>query len=276
MTDPTPYGLVEMTNAAYHASVGYSKSHLDKVADSELSYWHHYLNPDRKPAEQSDDLVLGSATHSAVLEPDLFSKEFLVLPDLDLRTKNGRAERDAFVAAHPGASIITVDQRETALAIATAVRRHPVAGRLFVGGRAEQSYFAMDRETGETIKCRTDYFIESAGMIVDLKTTKDASDDGLGKAVANFRYDLQPPWYQDVFEALYDEAPPYWVFVFVEKTPPYNINVVYPTPDQIAAARVVARRDFLKILECKRTGVWRDYATEIKPMPIPAWYLKNR
>lgn len=276
MIDPTPFGLAEMTNAAYHASVGYSKSHLDKVAISELSYWHHYLNPDREPTDQTDDLILGSATHSATLEPDLFNDEFKVLPDLDLRTKAGRAERDAFKAAHPGATIITVDQRKTALAIAAAVRRHPVAGRLFQGGKAEQSRFAVDPETGGTIKCRTDYFIETAGIITDLKTVKDSSNDGIAKSIANFRYDIQPPWYQDVFEALYDEAPPYWVFVFVEKTPPYNINCVYPTPEQIAAARVVARRDFLRILECKRTGIWRDHTTEIKPMPLPGWYLKNR
>lgn len=264
-----------MTNDEYHASAGYSKSHLDKIADCPRDYWHHYLNPDRGPEEQSPDLILGSAIHSAVLEPDLFKSQFLVLPDLDLRTKKGREERDLFVANNPGAAIITVEQRETALAVRDAVHTHPVASRLLRRGAAEQSWFAVDPETGEQIKCRTDWFDDGAGLIVDLKSTKDASPDGFGKSAANLRYHLQPPWYQDVFEAEFGAAPPWWVFLAVEKVPPYKIGIYYPTPEDIQLGRQMARRDFMRIIDCKRTGQWPDYATEAKPLMLPGWYKRS-
>lgn len=263
-----------MTNDAYHAAPGYSKSHLDKIADCGLAYWHHYLNPDREPDEDTPATLVGSACHTAVLEPDLLDSAYKVLPDLDLRTKAGRAERDAFKAAHPGAVILTVDQLATAKAVRDAVYRHPVAAKLFRGGRAEQSFFAIDPETGELVKCRTDYFRPEAGMIVDLKSCDDASPAGFGKSVANYRYHLQPPWYQDVLEALYGEAPPYWVFVAVEKVPPYKIGVYFPTLEDIALGRRQARRDFLRILECKRTGNWPDYGDKVQALQLPGWYRR--
>lgn len=268
-------GLVQMTNAEYHAAPGYSKSHLDKIADAPLEYWHHYLNPDRQPEEPARALVVGNAIHTAILEPDLFKSAYLILPDLDLRTKAGRAERDAFIAAHPGATVLTVEERDTALACGTAVRRHPVVSRLFKDGVAEQSYFTVDRETGELIKCRLDWFRDGAGMIVDVKSTDDASEEGFGKSIANFRYHVQQPWYQDVLRQEYGEAPPYWAFLAVEKKPPYKIGLYYLTADDIDLGYRLARRDFLRILECKATGYWPDYATEAKPIALPGWYKRR-
>lgn len=278
-------GLVEMTNDEYHAAPGYSKSHLDKIADCPAEYWHHYLNEDRKKAaedgeaeaaeEKREELVQGSAIHTAILEPDLFPSTYMVLPDLNLRTKAGRAERDAFIAAHPGREVLTVEQHNIAIACQNAVRRHPVASRLFREGQAEQSWFTIDKETGELIKCRTDWLNASAGMIVDVKSTKDASPAGFGKSVANFRYHLQPPWYQDVFEQEFGEAPPLWVFLAIEKKEPFKIGLYYPTPDDIEMGRRQARRDFMKILECKRTGSWPDYGHEVQPLQIPGWYKRT-
>lgn len=276
-TQQTPVyrGIVEMTNAEYHASPGYSKSHLDKIADAPIDYWHHYLNPDREPDVQTPAMVQGTVIHTAILEPDLLYSAYKVLPDLDLRSKAGRAERDAFIAAHPGATIITLEQLDTAKAVRDAVHRHPLASKLLAQGRAEQSFFAIDPETGEQIKCRTDWFNDGAGMIVDVKSTDDASPSGFGKSCANFRYFLQPPWYQDVLRAAFGEAPPWWVFLAVEKKPPYKIGLYFPRPDDIELGRQIARRDFLRILECKRTRQWPDYATEVRPMELPGWYVRR-
>lgn len=280
MNTDTLRGYVPMTNDEYHAAPGYSKSHLDKIAESPADYFHHYLAPKPAPEEGDEEaeepkesraLVLGSAIHTAVLEPDLFDASYKILPALNLRTKAGRAERDAFIAAHPGATVLTVEERKTALDCATAVRRHPVVSKLFARGQAERSYFTIDGETGELIKCRLDWFNDTAGLIVDLKSTDDASEAGFGKSAANFRYDLQPPWYQDVLRQEYGEAPPYWAFVAVEKTPPFKIGLYFPTPDQIEVGYRLARRDFLRILEHKRTGIWPDFAYEAKPLAIPAW-----
>ncbi len=112
---------------------------------------------------------------------------------------------------------------------------------------------------------------DSGAMALDLKSTKDASPAGFGKACANFRYTLQPPWYFDVLDAAFGEHPQHWVFIAVEKVPPYPIGIYFAEQDQIERSRLVARRDFQTIIDCKRAGVWPDWGLTPTPLQLPAW-----
>lgn len=268
---PHPLGLVEQSNDAYHSGPGISKSHLDKIASaSPKHYWHHYLNPDRERDEPTPALVLGSAVHSIILEPDLFTGEYVANPGIDRRSNAGKAEYAAFIAENAGKTILTDDQMQTCLAIRDAVHTHPVAAGLLRGGASEQSFFGIDSETGELIKCRTDYMV--GDMIVDVKTTEDASPNGFGKSAANYRYPLQVAWYHGVLDAAFDHHPPYWVFLAVEKSPPYAIGIYYPDAADVQRASVAARRDFLRIVEHRRSGQWPDYGVEALPLALPTWW----
>lgn len=281
-TDTTPaetaphelHGIVQMTNDEYHAAPGISKSKLDDIADCPLRYWQRHINPEREPEEPTASLVLGDAIHTAVLEPDSFASRYMVMPPFNLRSPKGREERDHWLATEAkGASVLTVDQRDTALAAATAVRRHPMVSRLLTGGAAEQSYFVRCRRTGALKKCRLDYFHEGAGLIVDLKSTDDASPAAFSKSVHNYRYHVQQGWYQrEVLADLWGEAPPHWAFVALEKAPPYAIGVYYLEPEDVDRGVMLARRNLETLLECQRTDVWPDYASAgAMPLPMPGW-----
>lgn len=268
---PHPLGLVECTNDAYHSGPGISKSHLDKIASaSPRHYWHHYLNPDRVREEPTPAMVLGSAIHSAILEPDLFPLEYVADPGINRRTNAGKAEYEAFVAENAGKTVLNDEQMQTCLAVRDAVHLHPVAAGLLQGGAAEQSFYAIDPETGELIKCRTDYL--AGDMIVDVKSTEDASPDGFGKSAANFRYPMQVAWYHDVMDAAFGEHPPHWVFLAVEKKPPYAVGLYFTEPDVVQRARLACRRDLMRIVQGKRTGQWPDYGAEALPLNLPAWW----
>ena len=157
MTNTLPFGVVpDLPNHEYQADPGISKGKLDKIAACPAVYWNEYINPDRGPREMTPELILGDACHDAILQPDLFRQKWLTLPPLNLRTNAGRAERDAFIAEHPGASILSVDDYATALAVRDAVYRHPTASKLLTGGLAELSWFGVDPDTGARIKCRTE------------------------------------------------------------------------------------------------------------------------
>ncbi len=270
---PHPLGLVECSNDAYHAGPGISKSHLDAIANaSPLHYWHKYLNPNRERSEPTPAMIMGSAVHSAVLEPDLFPSEYVQAPQgINKRTNAGKAEFAAFEEANKGKIVLEPEDWETCLAVRDAVYRHPVAGGLLTGGKAEQSFYAIDPETGELIKCRTDYMHDSGAMIVDLKTTDDASPNGFGKSAANFRYPIQTAWYNGVLDAAFGEHPTDWVFLAVEKKPPYAIGIYFTEADQVARANIAARRDLQRIVEHKRSGEWPDFGITPQPLALPAW-----
>lgn len=271
---PHPLGHVEQTGDEYHRGPGVSKSHLDKVAGASLKhYWHHYLNPDREPEEITPALLMGQAVHSIILEPDLFTSQFVANPGIERRSNAGKAEWAAFLAEHKGKGILTDDQMQACLAIRDAVYQHPVAGRLMSApGASEQSFYAVDPETGELIKCRIDRLLASGDVIVDVKTTEDASPTGFGKSAANHRYPLQTAWYNDVLDEGVGEHPPHWIFLAVEKSPPYAIGLYTPDDADVQRARIAGRRDFLRIVEARRSKHFPDYAETVLPLGLPGWW----
>lgn len=273
---PHPTGLLEMTNDEYHAGPGISKSHLDAIhSGSPLHYWYKYLNPERVPQEPTAAMVFGTAVHTAILEPDLLSTEIIKSPEFDRRSKAGKAEYEAFQTEHAGKIVLSPDDFDACLAIRDAAHHHPVAGGLLQGGKAEQSFFAIDPATGELIKCRTDYIHDSGAMIVDVKTTEDASPGGFGRSSANFRYPVQTAWYNRVLDTLYGEHPATWVFLAVEKKPPYAIGLYYieasANGDLLERADIAAQRDLQRIVDHKRSGQWPDFAIEPMPLELPGW-----
>lgn len=269
---PHPIGLVEQTNDEYHAGPGISKSHLDAISGaSPRHYWHKYLNPDREPEVSTPAKIMGSAVHAAILEPDLFPTLVVASPGFDRRTKNGKAGYEEFYGQHAGKIVLEPDDYETCIKVRDAVHTHPVASGLLKNGRAEQSFFAIDPDTGELVKCRTDYMHDSGAMIVDVKTTDDASPNGFGKSAANYRYIIQTAWYHRVLDCAFGEHPENWLFLAVEKEPPFAVGIYFTESDAVARASIAAQRDFETIVKHRRSGVWPDYGMDPQPLLLPAW-----
>lgn len=268
-----PTGLVQRTNDEYHSGPGISKSHLDTVASASLKhYWQRYINPDREPTEKTPALIMGEAIHRYVLEPDTASQTIAVNPGIDRRSSAGKAEYAQFIAESAGKLIITDEQFLACAAIRDAVYAHPFASLLLSGGRAEQSFYAKDAATGELIKCRTDYLHDSGEFIVDLKSTENASPTEFARSAANFRYPMQTAWYHRVLDTVYGEHPTNWVFLAVEKSPPYAIGVYYCNPADVKRAADAAQGYFERIVNARRTGQFPDYATEALPLNMPGYW----
>lgn len=265
-------GLVEMDSGAYHAAPGYSSTKIkDAIDQSLLHWWHRYENPNREAEESEKHFDFGEATHTAILEPDLLDQRVIESPPFNLRSSTARAERDKFVEENPGKIILLPDELAAVRAIRDRVHSHPVASGLLRDGAAEQSFFAKDPETGELIKCRPDYLMSSGFAMIDLKSTKNAAPDAFAKDVANLHYDISAPWYLDVLRTLYGETPQHWVWIAVEKEPPYAIGIYFAQPQDIERARLCARRHFLRLVEAKRNNYWPDYAESVEPLILPAW-----
>lgn len=63
-------GTVEISNDGYRAALGVSKSHINLIAKkSALHYWHRYLNADREPSPKTPEMLCGSTTYIAILQP---------------------------------------------------------------------------------------------------------------------------------------------------------------------------------------------------------------
>lgn len=270
-----PIGIIHgLSNEAYHSGPGISKSHLPVMAKSARAYWATYMAQDRIKKEPTADMVLGTAIHAAVLEPDLFADGYKVGPVVDRRTKAGKAEWEDFLLLSAGCEILTPEMYKTCLNVRDAVYAHPKAKILFrEGGQSELSAFAADEETGLLLKCRPDR-MSPTGHMIDLKSINDASEDGFTRAMVNFEYALQPPFYADVWKAATGETIPDFIFVAVEKTPPYDIGIYWMSKDDIDFARAKYRRLLLRIAECRQQNEWPGInGNEPKEIKLPPYYF---
>lgn len=267
-------GAHAISNKAYHDNTSrISKSGLDIIAKSPQHYWSAYLDPKREPRKETPALLLGRVVHLAILEPQLLREEFAIDPGFNMRTNQGKAaHQDWLTQIGPSKSVIDLETYNIAMRMREAVHAHPAAAELLRSGFAEQTWYWTDQATGAPCKCRTD-FMNRDRFVVDIKTTEDASPEAFGRSAAKYRYHVQGAYYTD---GLVNNGytPNGFVFIAVEKAPPYAVAVYYL--DEIAAdvGRQLYTRDLSVYALCKESGHWPGYGTEITALQLPSYALK--
>lgn len=278
-----------MPNDAYHAHEAISASGLKLIGRSPLHYWQRYINPEREPDEPTPALQLGTAIHTAVLEPLRYAEEYVVVPESAPKRPtpaqlNAKKPSDDTLAAiewwkefevkTQGKTVISADDHKVCMAISERVNRHPAASVLFRGGMVETSMFWEDPDTGVTCKCRPDYFLPGLA-IVDVKSTSDASASGFARSVANYEYHLQAAWYLDgVRLVMGDKAASAFIFAAFEKDAPHAVAFYNADAEMIELGRREYRRRLQIYADCKSRNVWPGYPAEITSLSLPGWLLK--
>ena len=262
----TPTIRRDLTNAEYHASPAISKSGLDLIRKTPALYQWRRSNP----TEQTPAMRLGTLTHTVVLEPEVFADSVIVRPEgIDRRTSAGKAAWAAFELEAEGREIITNEEGAKLAAIRDAVRSHPAAAKALAGLPViEQSIF-WDVD-GIACRCRPDAVTER-GVIVDLKTTRDASPEGFARSVAQYRYHVQAAYYSDGYRAVFGEAPRGFVFIAVETEPPYLVAVYVASETMTSRGRIEYQADLDTFRECLATDTWPGYSSSPLTLDLPKW-----
>ena len=260
-------------NAAYHRHTAVSKSHLDQVARSPLHYWARYLDPNRVDLEPTPAMVIGSALHTHVLELVTWDQRYVTMPEgIDRRTKAGKEAWSAFEAEAANRTVLTKADADLVMRMGQAIYAHPAAAFLLQHpGQAERSYFWTDEGTELECKCRPDWMTSDGQLIVDLKTTEDASPAGFRKSISSWRYHVQAAWYLDGVERATGQRPEQFIFVCVEKKPPHAVAVYAASPEMIAAGALTAETDLARLAMCHETGEWPGYSNQIEVIDLPPW-----
>lgn len=254
-----------MRNADYHAHPAISKSGLDKIAKSPA----HYKAAAFSASDGSDALVFGSAFHDYILLPEVFEDGYTVLPpDFNGRTKEGKSMLEAIRTQ--GRTALKAEWVKAIEGMAASLAAHPKAAALLSGGKAEQSIFWTDEDTGIECRCRPDY-IHSSGILVDLKTTNDAGEEEFARSVAKYRYHVQDAFYSEGYYRAAGTWPSGFVFVAVEKTAPYAVACYSLDDEAKAYGRELFQRDLQTLLQAEQTQDWRAYSPEIQTLSLPAW-----
>lgn len=222
----------------------------------------------------SDALRIGRAVHCAVLEPDAFagSARFGVLPDgTDFRTTAGKALRDKIKAS--GATAIKQPEYDKVCAMRDALFAHSAAGKLLKSdGPTELSLVWVDEATGVLCKARHDKHAASigGGVILDVKSTVDASAEEFAKSVYNFGYHRQGAFYLRGASAL-DLPVAHYAILAVEKEAPYAVAVFRLMEAALDAGDDEVGALLARYKRCEERGEWPAYPSTVQDLALPDW-----
>lgn len=263
-----------MTEKEYRSHPAISRSDLWMLRESPQKFkWAM-----EHPTEPTPALVFGQLLHTMLLEPEKLKERYAIVPMIDRRTKEGKAQHQAFVEQSAGKTIVTADMVEQAQGMCEAIKAEPMAVKLLDGER-EKPFFWTDEMTGECCKSRVDVYNTrfSQPIIVDVKTTQDASTDAFIKSAVRYGYDFQAAMYSDGVQNVTGEKP-LFVFIAVEKEPPYAVNILQADDAFIDRGYEIFRQLIGTYHECKQSGNWYGYLGEynqINSLSLPQWLLKE-
>lgn len=271
--------MQDIQNKDYHAIVGASSSILKMLLTKTPAHvYAQYFDPSRKTKEPSAAMQMGTAIHAAILEPMKFEAEYFVL-DEGLDKKNSKSLFAAIEAA--GQIPLKRADFDVIESIRKMVFSKSTSDKYLSNGHAEKSIIINCDEYGIALKIRPDYCVLPCpefpnGMILDVKSTEDASPNGFGDSVMKYGYELSAAWYCDVWQRHFKtEDRPLFVWLPVEKSEPYEC-AFYAAPD---FALDYGREQYLSVLpvlaECIKTGVWNGYADGLENLNFKPYQLSK-
>lgn len=260
----------DLPNEEYHSSPGISKSGLMMINKSPKHYYDRYLSPDRQEQKPTDAMRLGSLAHCFLLEPIKIKERYAIMPKIDLRTKEGKLEKDAFIKESEGKEVTTQDEHDQARDMTYSVFENKTCEMLFKSGenlKVESSIYFNDVELDVLCKCRPDLLTDN--YILDFKTTQDASEESFSREIYQYGYHIQAAMMQEGCHSIGMGLIKDFFFVCVEKKEPYYTAVYRLSDEAIAKGREDFRRLLKVYKECMESGEWNGYA--IKEIGLPRW-----
>jgi len=228
---------------------------------------HYRAAVDGKSDEPTKAMQIGTVAHTAILEPHKLAEIVAIKPDgMSFVTKEGKAWRAE------NADKIVLDYQEMAdiKNMADAVRRHPSFEPSHLDNKIEASVFAEDEETGLPLKARPDLWAEGIGLILDVKTTDDASEEAFLRTIQKFAYHVQAAHYIEMTGATD------FVFIAVERNAPYAVAAYRLSAEWLELGFETRRRAIRIVHECTAMNSWPAYPTATTTLALPVWVARNQ
>lgn len=280
------------TDTEYHANKDYlSASAIKKLKVSPAHY------KEEEEITETEALLFGSAYHCFVLEPEKFESEYYIFNDQAIcqvligegyksprSTKAYKEWEESEMRIIGDKKVISIQTMETIKSMKARLFNHPYAKMLLSNGLNEQGYFGtIQTEAGEIkVKFKPDHINEKKKIIVDLKTTIDASMDGFTKNAASLDYHIQASFYSDLMEMVAGDNRTYkFFFIAQEKKAPYAFNIFEASPQFISQGRFEYEMLLQLYKYCTDNNHWPGYQVwcqnpyGILELKLPSWAIKD-
>jgi hypothetical protein len=263
---PGIYTSTELSNEDYHRHESISKSGLDLISRSPA---HFFYAARREPTRATQ---IGTAIHAAILEPEKFAREYMLLRNV---TDRRASEYKQAVATWGADNVLTGTEADKVAGMQESCRNNTAAREYFSEPyRTELSVIATDPETGVIVRCRFDLLTES-GRALDLKKTQDVRGSEFMRSVHNYRYHVQAAFYSDVWLWATGEPLQSFDFLAVEENMPHPSRVFTLDDEAIEIGRALYRKDLNLYAKCLDAGEWPGIDCEPELLSLPSWAVSS-
>jgi exodeoxyribonuclease VIII len=263
----------ELDVEKYHNMDGISRSGLLMLKKSPFHYYDKYIRQktENEITEESEALIFGNAFHTFILEHDDFNKKYAIAPIVDRRTTRGKAEWNSFKELYSKHKILKQNDFDIMQKMARQINANNLAKELISDCKFEHSIFWTDPETKVYCKARPD--IWHLSMIVDLKTTRDASPAAFRRQIADYGYHIQAAMIQDAILNITGILIKDFIYLAIEKEPPFALGIYQLDDKSIEYGKDEYKKLLFKYKECLYSNVWPSYP--IKVLGLPNYYLNQ-
>jgi exodeoxyribonuclease VIII len=259
----------------YYANKALSHSKLSCLAQNPMEFKMRYVDdPPSLPPKESDAFAMGHAVHCLALEPEKFEERFAVAPKVDRRTTAGKVAWAEYLADCEGKTVLDEQDHADAIACVQALNNHAEFATIMAQPRRVEVPFEFDL-FGHRFKAKPDCIVDSMRLIVDIKTTDDASPHRWQWSAVDYGYHRQAWLYQ---YALHSEMIEDYRFIFavVEKPKPSTRGIpptvaLYELDDE--TIEMGCEDTFALVNEYEKrleTNNWQQpYSSGIVPLRLP-------
>jgi len=231
-----------ISNQDYHRHKAISSTQCKHLLKSAWEFDYKRKHPKAPSAA----MQFGSLVHQLVLEPEKFEQNYFVAEKPKRNTKAGKAMYTILDQERGHHEWISLDDFLKAQEIKNTLKQSELVSSLIQGGKAEQSVFWHDDETGVLCRAKADYINLEHNVLLDLKTTSSlASENSFKHEVYKYHYHLSGAFYQDGFRKTTGQACDF-ILIVVETNPPHNF-AVYKLSDALLEQGKALYREALQV-----------------------------
>ena len=179
--------------------------------------------------------------------------------------------------------VVSTVEREELLRLSQHIRNYNSITREIFGatdGQSEEVCHWLDHKTRVRCKAKLDYTIRSIRVMMDLKTSGDASPDSFARDSDRYHYHWQPGFYTDGMyystDTQVDILPENFIFMVLDKNPPHEMGFYTLTPESIQMGQEQYAEALEKISICIDQQKWAGLdATGIQQVSLPRYSLNK-
>ncbi len=273
--DFAPHWALDLTNEQYHSDrTAVSSSSLKLLVGKSPKT---FINAHNGRLYRGDTTAfrIGSALHMAILEPELFKKSYVIIPEFSGKGSVA-AKADWRLGLEASAVILKQDEYNDLQEMINSVLSHQDACNILKHGKTEQSGYFRDPETGIKCRIRPDFYSDRhGGSLLDVKTTQDCRDSDFMKSIWNYRYDFQMAMYAQGIGLIVGKPIQYPLILAVEKKPPFECALYLCDEAMMEKGLNDYKMALNRLKECIDANMFESYQRKIQPISLPPWAFKG-